>query len=77
MAPKKDRSNYVFRNKSDQVLIKKPGDLEGADFAIANCSNCEIYIFDHLAQVHILKTHTSSDQIPLTNSLIVFLDIRG
>jgi len=35
------------------VLIKKPGDLDGADFAIANCSNCEIYIFDHLAQVQI------------------------
>ncbi|KAL4487950.1 hypothetical protein ABPG72_022810 [Tetrahymena utriculariae] len=53
MAPKKDKSNYVFRFKEDQVLIKKPGDLDGADFAISNCKNCEIYIFDHIAQIFV------------------------
>lgn len=34
-------------------MIKKPGDLDGADFAISNCKNCEIYIFDHIAQIFV------------------------
>ena len=49
MAPKIDKSNFYFRRKENQTLQKMPGSLNGSDFAIANCTNCEIYIFDYLA----------------------------
>lgn len=30
-----------------------PGEIDGQDFAIKNCSNCEIYLYDHFAQVFV------------------------
>ncbi|EGR31078.1 retinitis pigmentosa 2, putative [Ichthyophthirius multifiliis] len=50
---KKDKSNFYFRRKENQTLQKLPGSLNGSDFAISNCINCEIYIFDYLAQVFV------------------------
>jgi len=51
MGPKKDRKKFTFENKKNETLIKLPGDIAGKDFVIWNCENCDIYIFDHSAQV--------------------------
>jgi protein XRP2 len=46
-----DITQFQFKNKSNEELIKKPGDLNGYDFMICDLQNCDVFILDHLAQV--------------------------
>ncbi len=48
---KLNRADFMFKDKSGETLIKKPGDINGIDFAINNLQDCEVQILDHTAQV--------------------------
>ena len=52
--PKKKKLNkadFMFKSQKDQVLIKKPGDINGIDFMIKDLENCTVYLLDHIAQL--------------------------
>lgn len=52
-APKKklNRADYMFNQQEGATLVKRPGDIEGLDFAIRYLTNCTASVFDHTAQV--------------------------
>lgn len=41
----------MFRDKDGEVLIKKPGDINGIDFMIKDLKNCTVFLLDHTAQI--------------------------
>jgi hypothetical protein len=51
--PKKklNRADYMFNQKKDEVLVKKPGDIGGLDFAIRYLEGCNVSLYDMCAQV--------------------------
>lgn len=34
-------------------MVKLPGEIDGKDFAIMKCENCEIYLYDYFEQVFV------------------------
>ena len=48
---KLNRADYMFKDRVGETLMKKPGDINGIEFAINNLENCEVSILDHTAQV--------------------------
>ena len=50
--PKKKKLNkadFTFKLLEDQVLIKKPGDIDGNAFMIKDLKNCTVILLDHSA----------------------------
>ena len=45
---KVDLSQYSFENLNDQNLVKLPGTINGEQFMVRNCTNCNIYLFDYI-----------------------------
>jgi hypothetical protein len=52
--PKIDRTKYIFQDKKDENLIKKTGEVDGYNFNIRNCHNCEIHILDWTKGVNLI-----------------------
>ena len=48
---KLNRADYMFTNRTGEELIKKPGDVNGLDFAIRDLTDCQVFILDTTAQV--------------------------
>ncbi|CAD8188999.1 unnamed protein product [Paramecium octaurelia] len=48
---KKDASKYRFYDKQDEILVKKPGEVDGEAFVLRNCVRCKIFIADFSAQI--------------------------
>ena len=48
---KLDRKNYMFDSRKGEVLIKNPGQIDGKDFVVMKCEDCEIYVCDYTSQV--------------------------
>lgn len=46
---KEERANYMFVGKTGEELIKKPGDVNGFDFAIRDLNDCHVYLLDTTA----------------------------
>ena len=46
---KLNKADFMFRDKKDEVLVKKPGDINGIDFMIKDLENCTIVLLDHTA----------------------------
>jgi hypothetical protein len=36
----------MFTDRTDQVLLKKLGEIEGFNFKIRNLNNCKVYLLD-------------------------------
>jgi hypothetical protein len=53
---KLNRNDYMFKDKTGEELIKKPGDVNGLDFAIRDLKDCTVYLLDHTAQVSFSKS---------------------
>ncbi|XP_053383869.1 protein XRP2-like [Mercenaria mercenaria] len=51
--PKLDISNYMYDGLTDQTVGKLPGAINGQQFMVQNCKNCNIYLFDHTSTVTI------------------------
>ncbi|RHY25830.1 hypothetical protein DYB25_012414, partial [Aphanomyces astaci] len=46
-------TNYTFKNKKDETLIKAPGQIQGQPFDLADLENCQVFLVDHSDQVQI------------------------
>lgn len=58
--PKKKKLNkadFTFKSLNDQVLIKKPGDIDGNAFMIKDLKNCTVILLDHSAQITVDRCH--------------------
>ncbi|XP_060576615.1 LOW QUALITY PROTEIN: protein XRP2-like [Ruditapes philippinarum] len=49
--PKVDPSNYMFDGLTNQTVCKLPGSLNGKQFIVQNCKNCNIYLYDYTSTV--------------------------
>lgn len=52
--PKKKKLNkadFMFKDKKNEILVKKPGDINGIEFMIKDLDNCTVIILDHMAQI--------------------------
>lgn len=50
---KRSRAELIFAKKTGETLIKKPGMLDGSAFKINDLHDCNVFIFDHTAQITI------------------------
>lgn len=46
---KEERANYMFVGKTGEELMKKPGDVNGFDFAIRDLNDCKVFLLDTTA----------------------------
>lgn len=44
---------YCFKDQIDQVLVRKPGEIRGQPFNLANLKGCEVQLLDHIGQVFV------------------------
>ncbi|KAK2144811.1 hypothetical protein LSH36_729g02029 [Paralvinella palmiformis] len=51
--PTLDPKDYMFDKLKGETIGKLPGSLNGQQFIIQNCEDCNIYIFDHTATVSV------------------------
>ena len=52
--PKKlDRNDFMFVDKEDKLLIKKPGDIFGKNFKIKNLKRCQVYLLDYTSGIFV------------------------
>ena len=52
--PKKlDPKDFIISKRSNETIIRRPGQIAGQSFMIEECSNCHIYLLDHSAAVNI------------------------
>jgi len=45
----KPKKKLNIMNKSNEIIVKLPGDVEGKNFTIMDCTDCTIYICDHMS----------------------------
>ena len=50
---KLNKADYIFRGRTNEILVKRPGDIDGIDFCIRDCKQCDIYLHDRTAQVFV------------------------
>jgi protein XRP2 len=48
---KLNKADYMFKDRTGEELVKKPGEINGIDFMIRSLTDCTVYIMDHTAQV--------------------------
>eukprot|EP00414_Alexandrium_minutum_P007187 CAMPEP_0113825636 /NCGR_PEP_ID=MMETSP0328-20130328/3848_1 /TAXON_ID=39455 /ORGANISM="Alexandrium minutum" /LENGTH=147 /DNA_ID=CAMNT_0000793589 /DNA_START=102 /DNA_END=542 /DNA_ORIENTATION=- /assembly_acc=CAM_ASM_000350 len=53
MAPKLNRKDYMFMDRKGESLSKQSGQIDGLDFLIDGCEDCEIVLLDHIAQIFV------------------------
>lgn len=46
---KLNKADFMFKGRKNEVLVKKPGDINGIDFMIKDLENCTIILLDHTA----------------------------
>ena len=46
---KLNKADFVFRDRKDETLMKKPGDINGIDFMLKDLHGCTVYLFDWTA----------------------------
>jgi hypothetical protein len=44
---KLNRADFMFNQVTGQTLIKKPGDIDGVQFAIRYLTDCHASVFDY------------------------------
>ena len=44
-------TNYTFKNKTGESLMKVPGNIEGQPFDLADLESCEVMLLDYSDQV--------------------------
>ena len=41
-----DQKDFVFENRTGETLVKPPGSIDGQQFQLDGCEDCEIYLLD-------------------------------
>ncbi|CDW83137.1 protein xrp2 [Stylonychia lemnae] len=62
------QKKFMFQSKTDRFLYKLPGEINGQQFKVDNCSECNIYIHDYHDSVYVDDCN---------NCVIVFGPCRG
>lgn len=57
---KLNRADFMFNQVTGQTLVKKPGDIDGVQFAIRYLTDCHASVFDYTGQVSKLTTKRSN-----------------
>lgn len=47
------KEDYIIKDQKDATLGRVPGTVNGQQFLVQNCENCNIYVFDHSAAINI------------------------
>lgn len=63
-----DPKDYTISGQDGVTCGRKPGTINGQQFIIENCNNCNIYIYDHSAMVTIDKCE---------NCVVFLAPVRG
>ena len=50
---KLNKADFMFKAQQDQLLVKRPGDINGIDFMIKDLENCTVVLLDHCAQIQV------------------------
>ena len=71
---KVDLTQYSFENLQDQTVVKAPGSIDGQQFMVRNCINCNIYLLDHINTITIddcknCKIFIGPTKVKITQSL--------
>jgi len=45
--------DYIISQRSGEVLVKEAGTINGEQFNIEECKDCDVFLFDHIATVFI------------------------
>jgi protein XRP2 len=45
--------DFYFKHLQEGCHIRQPGSIQGQQFIIEDCSNCDIFLLDHIAAVNI------------------------
>lgn len=53
---KLNRADFMFSQVTGQTLVKKPGDIDGVQFAIRYLTDCHASVFDYTGQVSCLPS---------------------
>lgn len=62
----------MFKSKQNEVLVKKPGDINGIDFMIKDLHDCTVHILDYTAQIQIDKCERTTFIIgPIKGSVFI------
>jgi protein XRP2 len=48
-----DPKDFVFSQKTGEVLVKEAGSIDGEQFNIEECKDCDIFLFDYIATIFI------------------------
>ena len=66
------REDIMFCKRQNETLIKKPGDVNGSDFKIADLDNCVVFLLDHTAQIMMDRCKNTKFYIgPVKSSIFV------
>jgi protein XRP2 len=74
---KLNRADFMFKDKANEVLIKRPGDLNGLDFMIKDLEGCTVVILDHTAQVTVDRCNNCKFYIGPIKASIFFRNCDG
>ena len=62
----------MFNSMSNQILVKKPGDIDGISFSIKDLDYCTVLLLDHTAQITIDRCKNTTFYIgPIKASIFV------
>lgn len=71
---KLNKADYMFKMLKDQILIKKPGDIDGLQFMIKDLENCSVFLMDHSAQITVDRCKNTKFFIGPIKASIFFRD---
>jgi len=46
---KLNKADFMFRDRKNETLMKKPGDINGIDFMLRDLHDCTVYLLDWTA----------------------------
>lgn len=46
---KLNKADFMFKSLVGEVLVKRPGDINGIDFMIKDLEDCVVVLLDHIA----------------------------
>ena len=62
----------MFRQRKDELLVKRPGDINGIDFMIKDLENCTVVLLDYTAQIQMDRCKNCKFYIgPIKSSIFV------
>lgn len=48
-----DPKDFIFKLRSNESLMKLSQQINGQQFLLEECTNCEIYLLDHIGSMYI------------------------